>query len=319
MSGLVLRDLGLHGAVLALVFAAGWLFGGYVELELTRIALLAVYALGYNLLYGYAGLLSLGHALLFAAGLYGAALGVTQGHLAAPAALALGLAAALAASAVIGAIVLRTSGVAFMIVTLMFAQAGFLAVLYFGSVTRGDEGIVLPEPSRQFDLLGRRIDLTDPDTRFLLAFAALVAASLISLAVARSRRGRILVAIRENEARTRMLGYDTRRRLFEAFVLSGTLAGLAGALHALLFAYAGASLASVQNSVDPLLYTLLGGAGTVLGPLVGTGIMYALVSVLGSASHLSLLVVGLALLALVLFFPRGIVGALRARVLPWLP
>jgi branched-chain amino acid transport system permease protein len=222
-------------------------------------------------------------------------------------------------STVIGAISLRASGVAFMIVTLMFSQAAFLTVLYFGDYTRGDEGIVISDEFRRFSLFGLEADLANPVLRYNLALAFLALAVAVTLAVIRSRAGHVLVAIRENESRTAMLGYDTARYKLLAFVLSGAFAAFSGASYALMFAYAGSTLASIQYSIHPLLWTLLGGAATVLGPVLGTALMFLLVDFASGFTSASLLVVGVALILLVLFFPKGILGTLRQRYLPWLP
>ena len=116
-----------------------------------------------------------------------------------------------------------------------------------------------------------------------------------------------------------MLGYDPFRYRLLALTLSGLYAGAAGAAYALLFGYVGATFASIQYSILPLLWVLLGGAGTVLGPLVGTALMFYVVDLAARVTDATLLVVGLALMLLVLFAPRGLLGTLRARALPWLP
>jgi branched-chain amino acid transport system permease protein len=139
------------------------------------------------------------------------------------------------------------------------------------------------------------------------------------LAVVRSGLGRVLVAIRENEERTRMLGYDTQANKLLAFVVSGTIAAVSGAAYALLFAYVGATFASIQYSILPLLWVLLGGAGTVLGPLVGTLLMFYLVDIASEQTSAYMLVVGVALLVLVVWFPKGLLGTLREKAAPWLP
>ncbi len=313
-----MKNLLLHGAVVAVLFFAQFVASDYVVLTLTRIMVLAIYAAGYNLLFGYAGLLSLGHAMFFATGLYTAALGVTLGGWSVPVAFVAAIAAGLLASLVMGAITLRASGVAFMIVTLMFSQAAFLTVLYFGEYTRGDEGIVISEAQRQFSFLGSHVDLTSPVLRYNLALALLALVIAAILALVGSRFGHVLVAIRENENRTTMLGYDVMRYKLTAFVISGTLAAMSGAAYALMFAYAGSTLASIQYSIHPLLWTLLGGAATVLGPVLGTGLMFVLVDAASSFTNASLLMVGAVLIALVLFFPKGILGTLRQRFLSWL-
>ena len=309
----------LHAAVIALLFLLQFVASDYMVLTLTRIMVLAVYAVGYNILFGYAGLLSLGHAMFFATGLYAASLGVTLMGLSVPQAFLLAVLIGIAVSVIIGLIALRASGVAFMIVTLMFSQAAFLTILYFGEYTRGDEGIVIPDTLRVFTLAGAQFDLSNPVLRYNLALAFLALAIALCLAVVRSRIGHVLVAIRENESRTAMLGYDVARYKLIAFVLSGSFAAFAGAAYALMFAYAGSTLASIQYSIHPLLWTLLGGAATVLGPVLGTALMFILVDFASGFTSASLLVVGAVLIALVLFFPKGILGTLRQRVLPWLP
>ena len=309
----------LHAGVIAALFLLQFTASDYVVLMLTRIMVLSVYAVGYNILFGYAGLLSLGHAMFFAAGLYAAALGVTRLGLGVPEAFAVAILTGIAVSFLIGLVALRASGVAFMIVTLMFAQAAFLTVLYFGEYTRGDEGIVIPDTLRAFSFMGFEADLTNPVLRYNLALAFLAAAIALCLAVVRSRIGHVLVAIRENESRTAMLGYDVARYKLIAFVLSGSFAAFAGACYALMFAYAGSSLASIQYSIHPLLWTRLGGAATVLGPVLGTALMFFLVDFASGFTTASLLFVGVALILLVLFFPKGILGTLRQRVMPWLP
>ena len=313
------RILLLHGAVIFALFLAQFVASDYAVLTLTRIMVLAIYALGYNILFGYAGLLSLGHAMFFATGLYAAALGVTRLGMAVPEAFLFALICGVIVSFVIGLIALRASGVAFMIVTLMFSQAAFLTVLYFGDVTRGDEGIVIKDSERALSLFGMPLNLADPVVRYNIALAFLALVIIACLAVVRSKMGHVLVAIRENESRTAMLGYDVKRYKLAGFVLSGFFAAFSGAAYALLFAYAGSTLASIQYSIDPLLWVLLGGAGTVLGPVLGTALMFLLVDFASGFTSASLLFVGMVLIALVLFFPKGILGTLRQRHWRWLP
>lgn len=309
----------LHAAVLLAMYALQFVASDYLVLSLTRIMVLAVYATGYNLLFGYAGLLSLGHAMFFAAGLYTAAIGTTRFGLSVPEAFLASIFIGAATSMLMGAIILRANGVAFMIVTLMFSQAAFLTVLYFGEYTRGDEGIVIPDTIRIFSFLGLPIDLTNPSLRYNLALGILAIAVGLTLILVRSRFGHVLVAIRENENRTSMLGYDVARYKFIAFAVSGTLSATSGATYALMFAYAGSTLASIQYSIHPLLWTLLGGAATTLGPLLGTALMFVLIDIASSFTNANLLMVGAVLIALVLFFPTGLLGTLRQRLLPWLP
>lgn len=303
--------LGLIGVLLALHF----ILPVYHHGTMARIMVLACYAMGYNLLFGYTGLLSLGHALFFAAGMYGMGLMVQHfGWMAGPAMLA-GLAAGAVMALAVGLLALRTAGVAFMIVTLMFAQAGYLALLYFGDYTRGDEGFVIGLAYRS--IIG--IDLSDDGNRYLAALMLFASCLIISLVLATSTFGRVLVAIRENEERTRMLGYDIHRHKLAAVVISGVMSAAAGAAYGVLFGYAGASFASVQYSIFPLLWVLLGGAGTVLGPFIGTLFMFYLIDLSSSVTMAYMLIAGVALVLLTLFAPQGLAGELRRRWLRWLP
>lgn len=309
------RALLLHLGLIGLLFAGHFVLPDYHHGNLSRIMVLSVFAMGYNIAFGYTGLLSLGHALFFAAGLYKAALLITlMGWPAGPAMLAGAVAGGVMAAAV-GLLALRTAGTAFMIVTLMFAQAGYLTILYLNRWTRGDEGIVIPQPLRRLGPL----DLSSEGTRYLVALVLFAAALFFCLWLVRSPFGRVMVAMRENEERARMLGYNPFRVKLIALMLSGVYAGAAGAAYAVLFGYAGASLASVQYSILPMLWVLLGGAGTVAGPFVGCLLMFYLIASAADVTSATLLVVGVALVALVLFAPKGILGTLRERGASWLP
>lgn len=309
------KALLLHLAVLAALLAVLPLLSAYHVTNVAKIMVFAVYAMGYNIAFGYTGLLSLGHALFFAAGLYAAGMGISQFGLSAAGALLAGPLAGGLMAVAIGLLALRTAGVAFMIVTLMFAQAGYLTILYFVRYTRGDEGIVLDRAAR---VLGG-IDLSADTPRYVLAFVLFALALLANHALVRSPFGRVMVAMRENEARSRMLGYNPYSVKLTALALSGLYAGMAGAAYAVLFGYVGASLAGVQYSILPLLYVLLGGAGTVLGPFLGAILMFYLIDYASSATSAYQFIVGAALVVLILFAPKGILGSLRARGFGWLP
>ncbi len=178
---------------------------------------------------------------------------------------------------------------------------------------------MLSEQARTLTLGGVDLSFTDPTVKYNAALLLFALCMLSCLALVRSPTGRVLVAIRENEPRTRLLGYNTYRYKLLALVLSGTMAGAAGAGYALMFAYVGSTFASIQYSIFVLLWTLLGGVGTVLGPLVGTGLMFYLVDIASDFTTSYLLVVGVVLVALILWYPKGLLGSLRSRWLPWLP
>ena len=313
------KSILLHAAVVVVLLVLQFILPDYHHLTATRVMVLAIFAMGYNLLFGYTGLLSLGHAMFFATGLYTAGLLVYHLEWGVLPAFFSAVATGGLVSLLIGAIALRTSGVAFMIVTMMFAQVFYLATLYFTTWTRGDEGLVLPESARQFELLGYMVNLVDPTTRYYIALILLSITLLIIFRLVNGETGRALVAIRENEERTRLLGYNTYLIKLQAVVISGTLSAMAGATYALLFAYIGSTFATIQYSIDALLFTLLGGAGTILGPVLGSFFMFYVVDITSNYTEAYLLVTGAILVFLILFFPKGILGTLRERWVQWLP
>ena len=260
--------------------------------------------------------------MFFAAGLYGA--GLTAYHLGweAPAAFLAG---------VLAGLVLRAPrrpawrcgrrGVAFMIVTMMFAQACYLLILYFGDYTRGDEGFTIPDAARRFAAARRcRSTSPTPTSATISRWRCWRSAIAVTFVLVRAPAGRVLVAIRENEDRTMMLGYDSFRYKLFALVLSGTIAAAAGAAYALLFAYVGATFASIQYSIYPLLWTLLGGAGTVAGPFLGT-LADVLSDRLLQRIHLRLSAGRRhrCSCSSSCSSRKGILGTLREKWLPWLP
>ena len=306
----VRRALLFHLAVIAVLFALQFVLPAYHHANLARIMVLAVFAMGYNLLFGYTGLLSLGHAMFFAAGLYGA--GLTIHYLGWPCTGRLSCWACSAGAVLaiaVGLLALRTSGVAFMIVTMMFAQVCYLAILYFGDFTRGDEGFVLTPAARRGVFAGLPFDLSrsrDP----LSTWPSLLVRGL----PARRRwpwSARHSAACWSRCARTRsapgMLGYDTFRYKLLALTLSGAMAGAAGAAYVLLFGYVGSTFASDRSTRSCRCSGCCSAApAPSLGPFLGTLLMFYIVEFSSDYTSAYLLVVGVVLVLLVLFFPKGV-------------
>lgn len=301
---------GVPVGVIAALMLAQFALPDYHHTNMARIMVLATFAVGYNIAFGYTGLLSLGHAMFFAAGLYGAGMTAHFLHFPMPAAFAVGVAGGLALAFLVGLIALRTRGVSFLIVTLMFAQAVYLTTLYFNNITRGDEGFVLAAESRQLGLGETVFAMSDPDVRYNCALLLFAFCYLLSIVLLRSPIGRVFIAVRENESRTQMLGYNTFGYKLLALTISGALSGMSGAAYALLFAYVGSTFASTQYSIYPLLWVLLGGAGTPVGPLIGTALMFYLVDFSSGITSSYMIVVGIILVVLIIAFPKGIIGTI---------
>ncbi len=300
--------LAIHLAVVAFLALLQLLLPPFHHGMVARIMVLGAYATGYNLLLGYTGLMSLGHAMFFAAGMYGTGLTIQHLGLGVAAAFGAGVVAGLVVAGAVGLITLRTTGPAFLIVTMMLAQAFYLGTLYFNEITQGEQGFVLAG-----------LPFAHPTVKYNAALVVFTACLLGSLGLVRSPIGRVLVALRENEERTRLLGYNTAGYRLAAIVASGVMSAVAGAAYTLLFSYVGSTFAGILYSIYPLLWTLLGGAGTTLGPLVGTLLMTYLVDVASGLTTGYLLLVGAVLVLTVLWAPAGLVGGLRARWARWLP
>ncbi len=309
----------LHLGIIVLLFLIQFVLPAYHQTNVARIMVLASFAIGYNILLGYTGLMSLGHAMFFAAGMYGAGLGVYYLEFSAWQGLSAGIAAGVGLAAIFGLVALRTSGVSFLIVTLMFAQTCYLAILYFNEITLGDQGFTLSNTLPPLTFSEIQLPFSHPALKYNGALVIFSGCFLLSLALATSPIGRVLVAVRENEDRTRLLGYNTFAYKLLALILSGGIAGAAGAAYALLFSYVGASFATILYSIYPLLWTLLGGAGTTIGPLVGAGFMFYIIDFTSDLTSSYLFVVGGSLLVLILWFPKGVMGTVRDRWIKWLP
>ena len=296
----------LHLGIIALLFVLQFILPAYHHGSLARIMVLTCYAMGYNILFGYTGLLSLGHALFFAAGMYGMSLSIQHLDWSAGPAVFAGLVAGFAMALVIGMLLLRTAGVAFMIVTLMFAQAGYLTVLYFGEWTRGDEGFVIKQELRRI----AGFDLSDPTNRYFAALLLMAVCIVITLRVVQTGFGRVLVAIRENEDAAEALGINTLRRKCQAIMIMGAMGGAAGTFYSQKYLYLDPPIAySVHLSVEMLLVTIVGGMGTVFGPLIGSLVLHTVNEVTRNfidTPGLSLIVYGIILIIIISYLPNGL-------------
>lgn len=313
------HSLLFQGGILMLLFLLQFILPTYHHSSVSKIMLLASYAIGYNFLLGYTGLMSLGHAMFFSSGMYSMGLGIYYLELSPLNGVIFSASFSLMVSLIFGLFALRTSGVSFLIVTLMFGQTFYLSILYFNEFTFGHDGFSLAKYLESFVIFGKEYLFSNPDIRYNFALLLLTSYLLITTFIVLSPVGRILIAIRENESRTQLLGYNVFYYKLFALVLSGTFSGVAGAMHGLLFSYIGTTFAEIHHSISPLLWTLLGGAGTVIGPLFGTGIMYYLIDFISEITKNYLLVVGIVLILMIIWFPLGIMGSVRRKWLKWLP
>jgi len=276
----------------------------------SQVLIFGLFALGFNLLYGYTGLLSFGHAAYYGLGAYGTGLTLAKLKVSS---LWLGLAAgpvlAVVGAVVIGFFCLRRRGIYFAMLTLAFAQLLYFVAFHLADVTGGDDGL-RGIPLLPINILGWKIDLENSLVFYYFSFV------IVWLAVAGLRRildspfGTVLQAIRENGDRASACGYDVNRVKHLSFVFSAFFAGLAGALDALRLAVVPVESLYWVTSGQVVIMTLLGGAGTFFGPFVGAGTYLVLGDRLAVFTERWPLVIGLIFMAFVLFLPKGIWGTL---------
>jgi branched-chain amino acid transport system permease protein len=286
--------------------------GGYTELA-TRVVVLGLAAMALNLLLGFTGVLSFGHAAYFGLGAYGVAMTIKYLAPSTGLGILVGLAVGTAAAAILGALIVRLRGVYFAMVTIAFGQVFFYLTFRWNSVTGGDDG--LTGWSRQpISLLGHALSLADDRVFYYFVLAVFAAAVGAMALVLRSPFGRTLLAIRENERRARFLGIHVEQHVWGAWVISCLFVSLAGALYALLNDFTDPRALRWDQSGNFVIMAVLGGMRSFWGPLLGAGIFVVLQDFVSSRTQNWMSFVGLAFVLVVLFFPRGVLGILRRRL-----
>jgi branched-chain amino acid transport system permease protein len=287
--------------VVVLIVAPSFLY----PVSLMKALCFALFACAFNLLIGYVGLLSFGHALFFGWAAYVSAHAAKVWGVTPEIAILLGTAAGAGLGLIAGAIAIRRQGIYFAMITLALAQ-----MMYFFAVqapfTHGEDGIQAVPRGRLFGL----VDLNNQTAMYVTVLVIFLACFLLIYRIINSPFGEVLKAIRENEARAISLGYKTERYKLLAFVLSATLAGTAGATKAIVFQLASLTDVDWTMSGEVVLMTLVGGLGTVFGPVVGAFIVIAMQDNLAQYGQWVTVIQGVIFVACVLLFRRGIVGEL---------
>ena len=270
---------------------------------LMKVLCFALFACAFNLLIGYVGLLSFGHALFFGWASYISAHAAKVWGLTPELAILAGTATAAVLGIVVGALAIRRQGIYFAMITLALAQ-----MMYFFAVqapfTHGEDGIQAVPRGRLFGI----IDLADQTNMYVTVLVIFLTCFLLIYRIINSPFGEVLKAIRENEPRAISLGYQVDRYKLMAFVLSATFAGVAGATKALVFQLASLTDVDWPMSGEVVLMTLVGGLGTVFGPAVGAFFMVSLENYLTTIGQWVFVVQGVIFVVCVMVFRRGIVG-----------
>jgi branched-chain amino acid transport system permease protein len=298
--------------LLAALVAAPFVLSTYGVIVLTEVLTMSLFALSFNLLFGYTGLLSFGQAGFFGAGAYFAVLTLIHGPASLWAALAAAVIGAALLAAVIGWFCVRLDEIYFAILTLGFGMMLFTVAHNWRSVTGGSDGLggfTLPE----LHLFGQGVSLFHPVSFYFLALGIVACGALLLRRVVGSPFGLLLRGSRENSLRVSFVGADVRTLRLFAFIMAGALAGLAGALFAFYNRIASPEMLHWSFSGKAVLMTILGGSGVFLGPAAGAAIFFVMEHMITAYTTNWMIVLGAILIVLVLAFPKGVLGSLIDR------
>lgn len=301
----------LVAAPLAALAVAPWLLPAFVVTSLTEVLILGLFAMSLDLLVGYTGLDSFGHAAAYGLGAYGASLLLLHAGLSLP--LAVLAAAALTAVVAVpmGWICTRATGVSFAMLTLAFAQLLYAIAYRWQSVTGGSDGLAgVPRTPGPFGITW----FTSRTGFYYLAAACLVLAFAFCRSFVASPVGTSLLAIRENEMKADALGYNPRAYKIAVFVVAAFFGGLAGALYAPFAGFASPDLFFWILSGQVLVMVIVGGAGSLVGPVLGAAVFLLLENYLSTLTNSWALILGSLFIAFVIFVPEGLWGIVRRRI-----
>jgi branched-chain amino acid transport system permease protein len=304
--GMPRHHLLIFAALLGALIVAPYLL---YPVFLMKVLCFALFASAFNLLLGYTGLLSFGHAAFFGSASYVSAHAAKIWGLTPELAILAGTAAAALLGLVIGALAIRRQGIYFAMVTLAFAQMVFFFSLQ-APFTGGEDGIQAVPRGRLFGVFDVGDDLAFYYVVLLIVFGGLLAIYRII----HSPFGHVLKAIRENESRSVSLGYQVNRYKLAVFVMSAALAGLAGATKALVFQLASLTDVHWSMSGEVVLMALLGGMGTIFGPFVGAGIVVTMQNYLAGFGAWVTVIQGVVFVLGVLLFREGVIGVVARRI-----
>ena len=304
-----MRKIALGAALLLSLFGLLPLFTGpFWTYLLAEILAWGLFALAFDLLYGYGGMLSLGQSVFFGVGAYGGALAILRLECGPWSALMLGTAAALLLAVLLGPLLARGSGHGFIILTMVLALIFYLLALQLRWLTGGDDGLAVAAPA----IFG--LPLADPIVNYYFTLAIVALSFSFARWLASTPLGRAFVLVRENPRRAAALGYDVKMIKLIVIAISGGLSGLAGALYLFTARFVSADLFHWMIAANPLVWTLLGGAGSLFGPLLGTVILLLAREWLSSWwSYGYPILVGVLIIMVARFAPQGLWGMLRLR------
>jgi branched-chain amino acid transport system permease protein len=296
--------------ILALFMAAPFMLTKYYGQLLTEILIWGILAMALDLIVGYIGIVSFGHAALFGLGAYGAAFCLVKLGSGFWPALAVGLMVPVIFAIGVGGLSLYIKGTYFTIITLVAAEVVhtiFLSFPYFG----GENGLNFEVPKLNLGVFS--LSISEPLHYYYVVLVFFLISYFICRRITQSPMGKVFQALKDNEERAKAIGYDVRKYKIIAFVISGFFSGLSGVLYVILQRYANPDFLHFIISGEAVIWTLIGGMGTLFGPAIGTAFVMLLGDLLSTWMENYLVVIGLIFIAAVIFLPKGIVGTINDR------
>ena len=302
----------IFSLVLLVFIALPFFIELFYQTFLTELFVWMLFAISFDLIFGYTGLLSFGQALFFGLGGYSVAIAIMRFGLSSGIGLLLSVIVPIFFACFVGYFSVKLTGIHFVIITIIFALIGSTLGETWTWLTGGADGLnFLPPPIR----LGLfQIDVMDIKNNYYLVLFFAATTYLFLRRMVHSPLGKVFISIRENEDRARLIGYNVQRYKLLSFVIAGGLSGLAGGLYSLTLKYASAGFLHWSISGHAVVYTIVGGMGTLMGAVLGAGIVMSLEHYLINFLQATDLVVGIVLVAMVLMAPKGLVGLIQSKL-----
>ena len=306
--------------IAAVIVAVPWLipalFNPFWVSVIAEILIWSLFAASVNLLFGYVGLLSFGQALYFGFGMYGVAIGIADLGLPFWPAFALGIVAAMTMALVTGIFAVRLTWHYFAIITVVFSLIFYFFAVSVKPLTGGDDGINFTLPPTFF-ISGVKGSFSDANFQYFFILATVSLCFFLMHRVIQSPLGKAFVAIRDNDVRAALIGLNVYQLRLIVFVMAGFLAGVSGALFAFFGRYASASYMFYHVSGEAVVWAIVGGAGTLFGPIVGTILFIVIRELVSTHWEHHALIVGVLAILVVILAPKGLVGLWNEGLARW--
>jgi branched-chain amino acid transport system permease protein len=296
--------------IAVLLLVAPFVLTKYYGQLLTEIFIWSILAMALDLILGYIGIVSFGHAALFGLGAYGAAMCLAKLGSGFWLAFAVGLFVPVVFAIGVGGLSLYIKGSYFTIITLVAAEIVHTIALSF-SMFGGENGLNFDVPMLNIGIA--RVSLAEPIHYYYFVLLLFLLSFFICRRITQSPMGKVFQALKDNEERAKAIGYDVRKYKIIAFVISGFFSGLSGILYVILQRYANPEFFSFVISGEAVIWTLIGGMGTLFGSVIGTAFVILLGDLLSTWTKNYLVFIGLIFIGAVIFLPKGIVGTIRDR------